>query len=122
MVALLGNVARVVQYMLAGRTSDVGVSMRCNLRLPAFGCNKGAECVDAGIEPATHAVVGELLRVHIDGPSDQAMQQTLFVFLRALFEPPLVGVAKVFLILDESNESIIFITRDAWLKRGQRHE
>lgn len=113
----LGGIVRTIQTLLAGGASPViGGGMRMNLRVPP--CIVGGDEVEhaeACIMPASAAAVGELLYVDDRCFDDISARNAFRIFLRAAFEPPVVGAGKVRVIWDEDRAGIVFLSKDAWL-------
>ena len=108
----LGDLARIVTLMLENRAPEIGRGKRMNLRLPVgFLHDECEQHIEAGIEAASSAVVGELLRVYFDGLDVQTASSTLGVFLIHEFDPPIVGFGKVRVVLDEGEKSVVFLTK-----------
>jgi len=109
----MGDLARTVFTLLANYSTEIGRGRRMNLVLPpGFGSGEIAKCVEGGIDAATPAPIGELLRVDCQ-LSNLALRSTLFEFLRSTFEPPVIGCGKFRVILEDEEKGIIFLLKNA---------
>lgn len=87
--------------------------MCMNLRVPRYlGDGEGVERGDAYVLLASPAVVGELLQVDDNLLEDIALCNTFHIFLRAVFEPPVIGDGKF--AIEERNEGIVFLRKEVW--------
>lgn len=109
----LGGILRAVLMLLEGRRSDVGVSIRNELLLPIGFCDgKSVKHSEACILPATPAISGEFLRVDDRFIFDVAARRMFRLFLRSVFEPPVMGGGKF--EIAEREDGIIFMPKKHW--------
>lgn len=110
--AALGTLARIILLMLDGSCQNVGLGRRMNLCLPSGFCDSECpEVNEGGIEAASPAPIGEFLRIDCHLIDDLATRATLLVFLRSVFEPPVIGFGKFRIVADELGEGIVFLAR-----------
>lgn len=116
----LGGIVRTALMLLEGQTAEVGKSIRLELLVPmAFGHGESIEHGEAGILPATLAIEGELLRVDDRFVLDPAIQRIFRLFLRSVFEPPVVGGGKF--EITEREDGLIFMRKKNWNDDWQTH-
>ena len=109
----IGSVIRVVAMMLHDRRADIGKGLCMNLVLPSGLCDRECiEGVEIGIEAASPAPVGELLRVDDNLLNNVALGNVMRIILLAVFEPPVIGIGEV-LIIDDGEKGVVFIRPNA---------
>ena len=107
----LGGVVRTILMLLAGALPDVGRTTRMELLVPMGFCDgKSVQHGEAYILPATLAVQGELLRVDDRFILDEATRNIFRLFLRSVFEPPVVGGGKF--NIAEREDGIVFMPKE----------
>ncbi len=107
----LGGIVRAIKILLSGYVDDIGKGRRLNLLVPhCLNNGESIEHGEAGILTATSAVINELLFIDDHLLEDVAIRDMFRVFIRSVFEPPVVGGGKF--ILEERSNGLVFFLKD----------
>lgn len=106
-----GHLAWVVDTLL--RSSKRAKGQCSNLILARkFESGELAESENIDGAPDTVAVNGELLKVDCHLIDSVALCGAIFIFLRAAFDPVLIGAGKALVVWDETLKSVVFLGDD----------